>query len=97
MIDTILIITLCLASAVFGRLVLTREQAWKTIKVRIPALALSILCFVVFGAAALIWAVICFIGGSFYGLYNWWLPPFEGLLEGVQYPMGAIVTGAWEP
>jgi hypothetical protein len=90
---TLLIIVAC--SALLGRLLLTRDQAWQTITVRLPALAMLLLCIVVCGAAAIIFAVVCFIGGSFYGLATWWLPSIGGLVDGAAYPIGAIVHGRW--
>jgi ABC-type microcin C transport system permease subunit YejB len=90
-----LIFALCIVSAVFGRLVLTRDQAWKTIKVRLPALGLLILAIAVFGFFFVIFALVCFIGGSFYGLYTWWMPLFGKSFEDNEYLVSPIITGKW--
>lgn len=87
---------LCVVSAVLGRLVLTRDQAWRTITVRLPALALLIASIFVCGLGSLIFAAVCFAGGSFYGLATWWLPSLDPLLEGIQYPLNEIISGRLE-
>ena len=75
------IVALCLASAVLGRLMLTFDEARRSITVRLPALlqllawlTITLLFLVIVGLA-------CFIGGSFYGLYAWWLPRVASMLE----------------
>jgi hypothetical protein len=92
----LLILALCIASAVLGRLLLTRDQAWRTITVRLPAL-LALLwtafCAVLFWT---VWGLLCFIGGSFYGLSHWWWPQLFEVLEFSGEWVGPMVTGKWE-
>lgn len=92
----LLIAVLCIASALVGRLVLTREEAWRTIKVRVPAVGLLVLATVVLTAASLIFAAGCFVCGSFYGLHEWWLPKLGSTFEGLQDIVNTIITGRWE-
>lgn len=90
------VVALCVGSAVIGRLLLTRDQAWRTITVRLPAL----LQLVILSASAvvfwLVWGVACFIGGSFYGLGQWWWPQLFEVLEGNGDLVGPIITGRWD-
>jgi hypothetical protein len=96
MIGFVGVLLLCAASMVIGRLVLTREEAWRTITVRLPALGVLILATAVLLLFAIIAAVICFVGGSFYGLYLWWFPRMGDLFENSQYLLNAIVSGSWK-
>jgi hypothetical protein len=91
------LVVACLASAVLGRLILTKEQAWRTVTVRLPAL-LGLL-FTAFAATTfwLVYAVACFAIGSFYGLSNWWWPQLFEVLEGDGRWLGPIIYGSWEP
>jgi hypothetical protein len=92
-VTVIFIFVLCIASAVLGRLVLTRDQAWSTVTVRLPALGLLILVIIVYGIFLFIFAVLCFLGASFYGLYTWWMPLFGKSFEDSQYLLNPIITG----
>jgi hypothetical protein len=93
----VLILVLCALSAVLGRLVLTRDQAWRTLSVRIPALFLLTLMFLMASFFWLVFGVICFIGGSFYGLGQWWWPKlFEVLDFNGDFIIQPIITGRWE-
>jgi hypothetical protein len=45
----------------------------------------------------LVFGVICFIGGSFYGLGQWWWPKlFEVLDFNGDFIIQPIITGRWE-
>jgi hypothetical protein len=93
----VLILVLCALSAVLGRLVLTRDQAWRTLSVRIHALFLLTLMFLMASFFWLVFGVICFIGGSFYGLGQWWWPKlFEVLDFNGDFIIQPIITGRWE-
>jgi hypothetical protein len=96
MISFVSILLLCAASMVIGRLVLTREEAWRTITVRLPALGILILAAAVILMFAILFTAICFAAGSFYGLYLWWAPAMGGLFENSQYLLNAIISGSWE-
>lgn len=89
------IVLLCAASAVLGRLVLTRDEAWRTITVRIPAFAALVFVAAIYIAFLLFFAVLCFIGGSFFGLYTWWLPVVGCGLEIIQAYLEPTITGKW--
>jgi hypothetical protein len=90
------VLVLCLASAVIGRLLLTREQAWRTITVRLPALLMLIVTAFLSISFWALFAVLCFIGGSFYGLGQWWWPRLFEVLEFNGELLGPIITGRWQ-
>lgn len=88
-------IALCASSAVAGRLLLTRDQAWRTLTVRLPAL-LGLLFTATWAILFwLLWGVACFIGGSFYGLAQWWWPQLFAVLEFNGEFVGPIISGRW--
>jgi hypothetical protein len=91
----LLIMVLCLASAVLGRLLLTRDQAWRTITVRVPALFVLVVTTVVAVLFWLLYGIVCFIGGSFYGLGQWWWPQLFKVLEFDGELLGPVITGHW--
>lgn len=90
------ILALCIVSAVLGRLLLTRDQALKTITVRLPALVMLLLTVVFAIAFWLLWGIICFIGGSFYGLGQWWWPQLFAVLEFNGEILVPIISGSWD-
>jgi hypothetical protein len=92
-----LIIALCIASAVLGRLILTREEARRTITVRLPALLMLVVSTLLMTSFWLFYAVVCFIGGSFYGLGQWWWPQLFEVLDFNGTWLGPVITGRWEP
>jgi hypothetical protein len=92
----LIIFALCVASAVLGRLLLTRDQAWRTIRVRIPSLFLLIIVVVIATFFWILWGIVCFIGGSFYGLSQWWWPQLFQVLEFNGELLTPIITGRWE-
>ena len=94
--NAITIGALCVASAVLGRLLLTRDQAWSTITVRLPALLLLVVSAALSIVGWALWAVLCFIGGSFYGLSHWWWPQLFQVLEFDGELLRPIVSGKWE-
>lgn len=89
------VLVLCAASAVLGRLFLTYEEAWRTITVRVPALALLIFATAIIALFAGIFGIICFVGGSFYGLYLWWLPLLGQIFGNTQHIVRSIIAGRW--
>ena len=82
-------------SFVLGRLVLTPEEARRTLTVRLPAAALLIVAVMAMTIFSAVYAVACFIGGSIYGLYAWWMPTLDTWPENTQYILNAILTGEW--
>jgi hypothetical protein len=91
-----LILVLCVGSALLGRLLLTRDQAWRTITVRLPSLlmllvstSLGIVFWILFGT-------VCFIGGSFYGLGQWWWPTRLQALEFIGTFLEPVIAGKWD-
>jgi hypothetical protein len=86
-------VALCVGSAIIGRLALTRDQAWRTITVRLPALLVLLATVVAAILTWLVYAVLCFIGGSFYGLSHWWWPQLFEVLEFDGSPLGPVITG----
>jgi len=93
----LLILALCIVSAVLGRLFLTMEEAKRTITVRIPALLGLMLTATLSTFFWTMFAALCFIGGSFYGLGKWWWPQLFKVLEFNGEWLGPIVTGRWQP
>jgi hypothetical protein len=94
--NAITIGALCVASAVLGRLFLTRDQAWRTVTVRLPALAGLIVTALFAVLFWLLYGIACFIGGSFYGLSHWWRPQlFEVLVFDGAF-LGPIISGRWD-
>ena len=94
MMQTLIMLAMCTTSAVLGRLFLTRDQAWRTVTVRVPYVALLALALTILTAFLAIFAVLCFVGGSFYGLYTWWLPQVAGTyIDAVNDLVPPIITG----
>jgi Na+-driven multidrug efflux pump len=92
----LLILALCVASALLGRLLLTRDQAWRTITVRLPALFMLAVSTVLAITFWTLFGIACFIGGSFYGLGQWWWPQLFQVLEFNGTFLGPVVTGKWD-
>jgi hypothetical protein len=93
-----LIVALCLLSAIVGRLVLTPDEALRTVRVRLPALLLVVMATTTWAIFFSVWAVLCFVGGSFYGLSQWWWPQLRDSFDDLSFgPFRAIATGRWEP
>lgn len=91
------IVALCIASAVLGRLVLTREEARRTVTVRAPALCLLLVAAIVSLLATLILAVAFFVGGGFYGLGAWWWPTIRDLwCDPLVCLAQPVLSGSWE-
>jgi hypothetical protein len=62
-----------------------------------PHYLLLTLMFLMASFFWLVFGVICFIGGSFYGLGQWWWPKlFEVLDFNGDFIIQPIITGRWE-
>lgn len=92
----LLIFALCIASALMGRLLLTRDEAWRTLTVRIPALLALIVTAICATFFWLLFGIACFVGGSFYGIGKWWWPQLFEVLDFNGEFLGPIITGRWE-
>jgi hypothetical protein len=93
--NALTVIILCLGCAVLGRLLLTRDEAWRTITVRVPALfkALVLTAF-----ALLFWLVLgalCFAAGSVYGLAEWWWPSVLATRDDLWLEARPVISGRW--
>jgi hypothetical protein len=83
-------------SVLLGRLLLTRNQAWRTITVRLPALFMLVVSTVLWIVFWTLFGIVCFIGGSFYGLGQWWWPTLFQALELSGTFLGPVITGEWD-
>jgi hypothetical protein len=93
----LLIALLCVASAILGRLLLTTDEARATITVRLPALFELIVLGICASVFWIMYGVLCFLAGSFYGLHKWWWPQLFEVLEFDGNLLGAVISGKWNP